>query len=214
MCTPLTSPLSVPSSPSPVGIMECCCADSCMEGKVEGACNLPLAQEFCPVTCELPCCIPRASILCISTTCDCASAAELPLPSAWSWCKKATTFCLSSSQSCDVSSVCGNRLRSAEECKEAAIELLGTNSTVTVLDYKQAPAGCLTDGTRAYFNKHAQAGRDSSFLKSLCRVKGISTLSEAIQMSIYTPIHVPMHMSMHMSIHMFERHLRAARGHH
>ena len=68
---------------------------------------------------------------------------------------------------------------SAEECKEAAAELLGPNSAVTVLDHKQAPAGCFADETRAYFNNQPQAAGEYSFLKSLCRLKNISALPEA-----------------------------------
>ena len=72
--------------------------------------------------------------------------------------------------------MCGDRVGSAEECKEAATELLWPNNTVTVLDHKQAPAGCFVDQTRAYFNHQAQAGSHYSFLKSLCRLKNISAM--------------------------------------
>ena len=122
---------------------------------------------------------------CISllvATCNRASAAKLP--SAWTWCKKAANFCLSSSWSCDQTSACGDTVLSAEECKEGAAELLGPNSAVTVLDHKQAPAGCFADETRAYFNNETQAGSEYSFLKQLCRLKNISTLPEAKMESI------------------------------
>ena len=157
--------------------MKCAYADSCLRAKGDGACSLPEAAELCPVTCGLRCAL--SCILCacdpchsISATCNCASAAQLP----WTWCKKAVMFCVSSSQLCDQTAVCGDKVRSVEECKEAAIELLGPNITVTVLDHKKAPAGCFIKQTEAYFNIQTHAGSDYSFLKSLCRLRNISTV--------------------------------------
>ena len=94
------------------------------------------------------------------------------------WCKKAEVFCLSASQSCDQAAACGNRVGTAEECKDAAMELLGPNSAVAIIYNEQAPAGCLVDQIRAYFNNQTRAGseqRHFSFLKSLCRLRNISS---------------------------------------
>ena len=106
------------------------------------------------------------------------------VPSDWTWCKKAETFCLSSSQSCDPTSKCGDQIRTAEECKKAAIELR-VLSVLTVINHKPAPAGCFVDDqARAFFNNETQAGSDYSFLKSMCRLKIVSSLPEAKNESI------------------------------
>ena len=82
--------------------------------------------------------------------------------------------------------MCGDTVRSVEDCKEAAVELLGPNRAVTVLDHTNLPTGCFVDHARAYFNNQTQAESDSSFLKSLCRLKNFSALPEAQTATIET----------------------------
>ena len=87
---------------------------SCARAKKEGVCALPIASQFCPVTCDL-----------------CKS------PAAWTWLRTSNQFCLSSLQRCDPAARCGDLLASAEACHSAAVDL-GLTANMTVLQAMNA----------------------------------------------------------------------------
>ena len=104
------------------------------------------------------------------------------MPSAWTWC--GSGFGMVSATGCNGVATCADGVKkmasitSAGECSNAADELLRLNSTVTLLNHKGVPSGCLVDQTRSYFNNYSTSGSVSQypFLTSLCRLKNISAL--------------------------------------
>ena len=87
-------------------------------------------------------------------------------------------FCLASQNICDGLTKCGNPIKSASECFEAATEL-GLNSTVIELDSGDAPHGCfqaILDDQQppVFYNNNTAAyttTSEYSFAKSLCRTR-------------------------------------------
>jgi hypothetical protein len=122
---------------------------SCARAKQDGVCALPIASQFCPVTCDL-----------------------CKTPAAWTWLRTSNQFCLSSLQRCDPAARCGDLLASAEACHSAAVDL-GLAANMTLLQAPPpVPRGCfVTSDSRTYFNKGGSVNSPYNFARSLCRLK-------------------------------------------
>ena len=125
---------------------------TCAKAKRDGACTLKPAQKLCPQTCGL-----------------CRA------PAGWTWLRSSENFCLSTQQRCDPSTRCGDPLESVKGCQAAAADL-GLATDVTMFKNRVAPQGCFVDlNNLTYFNQAGSGTSKYNFLKSLCKLKDVSS---------------------------------------